>query len=345
MKYYHMASAMGAISLSALLPVAHAQSNVTLFGVMDLAIRQTNVGGGGSVNSLASGGIAGSRIGLRGTEQLGDGWSTSFWLEADIAADTGTANPTAFWSRRSTLAIANSRLGELRLGRDYVPLFSRQYVVFSPFGPNGVASNGGMFFGAPSLLGSGSGASVRADNMIKYVLPSGLGGFYGEFMVSAAEGRSANRHRGAVMGYAQGSWIVNAGFGNTDDAPGVDSIRLRTFGASYDAGWAKFTTLVQRATYRARRQNTMDVGVAVPVAAGTLKASLIRADQSGAGTDANDANQLSLGYVYPMSKRTTLYGTYSRIDNKGTQSFGLGGVVPPAGRDMRGIEFGLNHTF
>lgn len=138
---------------------------------------------------------------------------------------------------------------------------------------------------------------------------------------------------------------MNVGFGNTNDTTGEEAIRLKTVGGSFDAGWARFTTLVQRASYKQRRQTTIDVGVAAPLAGGTLKGSVIRANQSGAGTDANDATQMSVGYVYAMSKRTALYGTFSRINNRGAQTFGLGGATPPAGRDVRGLDFGINHTF
>jgi len=339
------AAAVGAAALATLSSNAHAQSSVNFFGVVDLAMRQTNTSDGSRVRTLSSGGLTGSRIGFRGTEDLGGGLSAGFWLEADVSPDTGLTNATAYWSRRSTLSLTSSDWGELRMGRDYVPLFTKQYVPFSPFGPNGVASNGSLFFGTPSLLGSGSGAGVRADNMIKYILPRDLGGFYGEVMGSFAEGRDVNRHRGGVFGYANGPFDVNVGFGRTSDTKGLHWIRLSSIGASYNAGWARFTTLFQHAKYLQRRQQTTDVGVSVPVGAGVLKANYIRADQSGAGTDVNDANQVSLGYVHFLSKRTALYSTFSRISNKGKQVFGLGGITPPAGGSVRGLEFGINHSF
>jgi len=339
------AATVGAMALAAFSSNAHAQSSVTLFGVVDLAMRQTNASDRSRIRTLSSGGLTGSRFGIRGTEDLGGGLSAGFWFEADVSPDTGMTNATAYWSRRSTLSLTSSDWGELRMGRDYVPLFTKQYVPFSPFGPNGVASNGSLFFGAPSLLGSGSGAGVRADNMIKYILPRALGGFYGEVMGSFAEGRDVNRHRGGVFGYASGPFDLNVGFGRTSDTKGLHWIRLSSIGASYDAGWAKFTTMFQHARYLERRQKTAAFGVSVPVGAGVLKASYIRADQSGAGTDADDANQVGLGYVHYLSKRTALYGTFSRISNKGKQVFGLGGVTPPVGGSVRGIEFGVNHSF
>lgn len=338
-------AAAGAMALATLSSNAHAQSSVTLFGVVDLSMRQTKTSDGSRIRTLSSGGLTGSRLGIRGTEDLGGGLSAGFWLEADVSPDTGMTNATAYWSRRSTLSLTSSDWGELRMGRDYVPLFTKQYVPFSPFGPNGVASNGSLFFGTPSLLGSGSGAGVRADNMIKYILPRDLGGLYGEVMGSFAEGRDVNRHRGGVLGYASGPFDLNVGFGRTSDTTGLHWIRISSIGASYNLSWARFTTLLQDATYLQRRQRTIDFGVSLPVGNGVLKADYIRADQSGAGSDNNDANQVSLGYVHYLSKRTALYSTFSRISNGGKQVFGLGGVPPPAGGSVRGIEFGANHSF
>jgi len=339
------AAAAGAMALATLSSNAHAQSSITLFGVVDLSMRQTATSDKSRIRTLSSGGLTGSRFGIRGTEELGGGLSAGFWLEADVSVDTGATNATAYWSRRSTLSLTSRDWGELRMGRDYVPLFTKQYIPFSPFGPNGVASNGSLFFGTPSLLGSGSGAGVRADNMLKYILPRNLGGFYGEVMGSFAEGRNVNRHRGAVFGYAHGPFDVNVGSGRTSDTSGLHWIRLSSIGASYNAGWARFTTLVQHAKYLERRQQTTDLGISIPMGSGIVKANYIRADQRGAGTDANDAHQLSLGYVHSLSKRTALYSTFSRISNQGRQAFGLGGVTPPAGGSVRGIEFGMNHSF
>ncbi|WCM94744.1 porin [Acidovorax sp. NCPPB 2350] len=339
------AAAASAMALATLSPDAHAQSSITLFGVVDLSMRQTNASDGSRVRTLSSGGLTGSRFGIRGMEDLGGDLSAGFWFEADVSADTGAANASSYWSRRSTLSLTSSDWGELRIGRDYVPLFTKQYVPFSAFGPNGVASNGNLFFGSQSLLGSGSGAGVRADNMIKYILPRGLGDFYGEVMGSFAEGRDVNRHRGSVLGHASGPFDINVGFGRTSDTNGLHWIRLSSIGASYNPGWARFSMLFQHARYLERNQQTMDLSASVPVGNSVLKISYIRADQSGAGTDVNDANQVSLGCVHYLSKRTALYGTFSRIGNKGTQNFGLGGVTPPAGGSVRGIEFGMNHTF
>lgn len=79
---------------------------------------------------------------------------------------------------------------------------------------------------------------------------------------------------------------------------------------------------------------------------GEVKASYQRAGASGAGTDANDARQVAVGYVHNLSRRTALYGTYAAIDNDGAAAFVVG--TPPAaaaGRASKGFEFGLRHAF
>lgn len=324
---------------------AQAQSSATVFGVIDLAARQVNPESGSAQRSLASGGMRGSRLGLRAVEDLGDGLSAGFWLEADIAADTGAANATNFWSRRSTVSVSDKRFGELRLGRDYVPIFWRQYIPFDPWGVNGIASFGNMFFPLSSRLGSGSNGFVRTNNAVKYVLPNELGGVFGEFMVSAGEGDATNKHRGGVLGYAAGPVRVTGGFGDTLNVAGTEALKVRTVAAAYDFSAVTVSGMYQHNAYQAKRQKTLALGVIGRIGVGQLKFSYVHADQSGANTDANDSSMLALGYVHHLSKRTALYGTYARIDNRGTQNFGLGGVTPAAGKDISGVEVGLSHAF
>src|SRR5206468_11651565 len=176
---------------------ASAQSSVTLFGIVDVNYAHYSVDGGtsaygtaassGHVNVLTNSGYNSSRLGFRGTEDLGGGLSASFWLEAGISNDDGRAggaiaagnqgvtvagNTGLNFNRRSTVSLAGG-WGELRLGRDYTPQFWN-LTVFDPYGTVGVGTN--------QLLNS-LGAlptAVRASNSIGYFLPANLGGFYGQ---------------------------------------------------------------------------------------------------------------------------------------------------------------------
>ena len=99
---------------------AYAQSNVTLFGVLDVNARYVK-NGDEKLKTLGSGGINTSRLGVRGTEDLGDGLKAGFWLETGLNVDSGTqSDATRFWNRRATVSLSGN-FGEVRLGRDFTP--------------------------------------------------------------------------------------------------------------------------------------------------------------------------------------------------------------------------------
>src|SRR5450830_2182411 len=68
--------------------VVHAASSVDVYGLLDAALVQEN-GGIGKISKLTSGVSAGSRLGLRGTEDIGNGLQAVFTLEAGLLTDTG----------------------------------------------------------------------------------------------------------------------------------------------------------------------------------------------------------------------------------------------------------------
>src|SRR5262245_978549 len=93
------------VVLWALAAVVHAQSSVTVFGIVDLGIRQVK-NGDQSITSVSNGGLNTSRIGFRGVEDLGDGLSASFWLESGIRADNGdNVDTERLFYRRSPVSI------------------------------------------------------------------------------------------------------------------------------------------------------------------------------------------------------------------------------------------------
>jgi len=91
--------AMASAALLALVN-AQAQSTVTVFGVADIGYVHTSASGV-TKNQLASDGNTSSRLGFRGTEDLGGGMKASFWVEGALAID----NPSAL-----TLASLHSRV-------------------------------------------------------------------------------------------------------------------------------------------------------------------------------------------------------------------------------------------
>ena len=343
-------SLLALAALTAFTGVASAQSSVTLFGIVDVSMRNVK-NGPTSLKSLSTDGMGSSRLGFRGVEDIGGGLRASFWLEGSLQADTGNANGQN-WQRRSTVSLTGG-FGEVRLGRDYTPDFWN-HTVFDPFGTNGVGSSVNVF----DTSGSGATTTVRANNSIGYFLPGGLGGVYGQVMLAAGENVVGNKHMGFRVGYAAGPLNVALAYGKTsatNGPPSVDWTRLN-IGGSYNLGFmtAMFQYITSETSGGAadgRGLNNILLGANIPVGAGTFKVSYVKADGDGK-TDsekARDATQLAFGYQHPLSKRTSLYGHYARISNKSGAQFaatGSGSAIGfLRGQGSTGYEFGINHSF
>ena len=253
---------------------ASAQSSVTLFGVVDATVSgysnkaETPLGVGVTTSSTGqnSSGYAGSRLGFRGTEDLGGGAAASFWLEAGLLNDTGngvTPSGGLAFNRRSTVSLSGA-LGEIRLGRDYTPTFWND-AVMDPFTSNGVGLNliaTASGFNTPGQAANGFQGNpnyVRASNSVGYFLPPNLGGFYGQLMYAFNEAtkydpgaltpiipnsQRAGRYVGGRFGYANGPLDVAlaAARSTTGDQffQGTTSyLDIWNLGATYDFGVVK----------------------------------------------------------------------------------------------------------
>jgi predicted porin len=275
--------------------------------------------------------------------------SAAFWIESGINPDTGTTSEAArFWNRRATVSLASTELGELRLGRDFTPSYVG-YSNYDTFGSNGVAAVDKFF---PSTLGTGSPSldtGTRADNLVSYFTPKNLGGFYGQLSVAPGEGTFGKRYAGGRAGYAAGPLDVSAAYGETQVAPnasGDDKYQVMDLGVSYDFGVAKVLALYGQTKYVNLKLNVIEIGTQVPVGVGTIRASYVNARAEGGTIDANDASQLALGYVHNLSKRTALYTTVARVNNKGAATFAVASSPAlVAGKDSTGYEFGIRHAF
>ncbi|WP_431103058.1 porin [Roseateles noduli] len=326
----------------------HAQSTTTVFGIVDLGGRQVK-NGDRTLNSLASGGINSSRLGVRGSEDLGGGLLAQFWLESGFNADTGVQTDAArFWSRRSTVSLVGG-FGELRLGRDFATNYLA-YLPYEPFGTNGIAS-GSKFFTA---LGTGADTTVRADNMVNYYTPSGLGGFYGQLTVAPGEGSAGKKYAAGRAGYKAGDLDLQASYSRTDVRPPASAdhgFKFATIGGSYDFGVVKLLAYVGDTRNGDQKNRVISLGATMPIGQGVIKAVFIDADASGrtatgASVADNDARQFALGYVHNLSKRTALYGTIALVHNDGRANYVVDSAPAlAAGANSRGIEAGLRHSF
>ena len=327
---------------------AYAQSSVTLFGVLDVNARYVK-NGDEKIKSLSGNGVNTSRLGVRGTEDLGDGLKAGFWLETGLNVDSGTqSDATRFWNRRATISLSGN-FGELRLGRDYTPTYLG-YSEYDPFGDNGVGASSKF----DSSLGTVRDTGTRADNQIMYLTPGNLGGFYGRAAVAAGEGTAGKKYYGGRAGWAAGPIDVSASYGQTTVAPvagGEDKFKTFDTGASYDFGVVKATGYFTQSKFANQKLQVYSLGAIVPVGVGQIKAAYTHANASGTtaagvNVDANDADQVALGYIYNLSKRTALYTTAAYVKNKGNATFAVASAPTiAAGQKSTGLELGMRHAF
>ena len=340
-----------------------ADSSVTIFGVMDTNITYEK-SGSAHLTSVGSSGNVFSRLGFRGTEDLGGGMSAGFWLEMGLFSDSGTllttntnnsgAPSAGIFSRRSTVSLEGS-FGEVRLGRDHTPTFWST-ALFDPFGTGGGIGANHLYF--DSLVNGFKPTGTRASNSVGYFLPKNLGGVYGQLMVAVGElgAGTANskdgNYTGGRIGYTDGKLNAALAYGVTKYASG--DYMQANLGLSYvfDASLSslKLMSEIYADSIQAvvagqsdQRGHGALLGFQLPVGVGTIKGAY-----AWYGTNAINkpsSSRLSLGYVYNLSKRTALYATAAHVDNRHGSTASLGGISDALAGATSGLQTGLTHTF
>lgn len=362
-----MKKSLIALAVLAASGAAMAQSSVTLFGIVDTGVAYVNKNqAGDSVYGLGTSGSSTSRLGLRGTEDLGGGLKAGFWLEGEIFGDTG-GNGFDF-KRRSTVSLSGN-FGEVRLGRDQVPTFQKltSYDLFS-------ATGIGQFMGFrnwASVAGAqtpavGDDNGIRANNLIAYYTPN-FGGFNAgvgyafDEKTTVGTVKNVGRYVGGYVAYDNGPLSVSLGLAQQKTYVTLPAITAAdrdemTLGASYNFGVAKLTGLIQQTKYKALGQsdkvNSYMLGASAPVGGvGEVKLQYALYDQK---FNDSKAHQITLGYVHNLSKRTALYGNLAFLKNKDGSTLGLAAkglgsyssnATVAAGESQTGVQVGIRHAF
>ena len=366
--------------LGAFAGAASAQSSVTLYGTVDVNGRYVKNDGSSRRVSLSQDGVNSSQLGFRGIEDLGGGLKAGFTLLAGVNPDTGSSN-AKFWNRRATVSLF-SGMGELRLGRDYVPTFWND-TLFDAFGTNGLGDSS-------KVLQLTSNTYVRADNAIGYFLPSNLGGIYGQAMVAAGEGATpvpglsvaatppasgtpsgspfsgtanAGRFLAARLGFAAGPFDVAVGFNQLRYAFATGSNlpggyqHTYNVGGSYDFGFFKLLGHFDYDRVRLQNEKRGEISAVIPLGQSEIHLgydrSRLRNDVAplAAGRFSNTVWNAKGTYQYNLSKRTAMYGTIAIINNGDHSAIGLGATgtsqkaAPIVGGDSKGFELGVRHFF
>lgn len=343
-----MKKSLIALAVLASSGAAMAQSSVTLFGIVDEAV--TFVNGHDNWNGLQSGGNATSRIGFRGVEDLGGGLKAQFWLEAGILADSGSgqsggaAGSGLEFKRRSTVSLLGN-FGEVRLGRST----TAAYDAVSRYDNFGTVGIGGS---------QQSAELIRVSNMLSYYTPdfsgfkAGLNYGFGEV---AGENR-ASRYLGGSVTYDNGPLSLGLGYDrlNRANVLGEDMTRLG-LGGSYNFGVVKLASSYTTTTYKPvtglkDKNRGLYVGLSAPVGAnGEAKISYNRYENKFDGVKLK-ADQIALGYVHNLSKRTAVYGTYAYMKNKNNDGDNLGLTLGTSATlkdngSQHGVQVGIRHAF
>jgi predicted porin len=331
-----------------------------VYGLLDAAIVREGGGANGSLTKITSGVGAGSRLGFKGSEDLGGGLSAMFLLESGFQVDTGEMGQGGLLFGRQAYVGLQGTGGTVMAGRQYTPEYMT-VVMGDPFGSGYVGDT-------KNMIATTGNSFSRMDNTIKYVSPK-FSNLIVELAVAPGEvsGDSASgRQLGGAIEYADGPLRVRLGYHNRNNdtalVKNTANAKNTVLAAVYDFGVMKLHGIYGRnkglnssvwrnnanpfgyasAPIASTDSQDLLIGLTVPFSAHTLMASYIRRDDQG--TRNQDASQVAVGYRYSLSKRTDLYAVYAHINNKNGASYTVGSAIE-SGSGNRASSFGMRHAF
>jgi predicted porin len=345
---------------------ASGQSAV-LYGLVDVAVEHvTNVGASGSgLNRMPSAtGSLPSRIGFRGSEDLGDGLSAVFVLEQGFAPNTGALNQGGRFFGRQSLVGVVAPWGALTLGRQYTMLYwsilDADILGTNIYGsgsldayiPNARADNAIAYRGTFSGLTVGATFSLGRDS-INAGSPAGTN-CPGE----SGDGKEC-REWSALAKYDSTAWGAALAIDELRGGPGAfanltssaqKDTRVSVNGYVNLADFRLAAGLIRRdngASPLTARSDLWYVGaVYAPISLLKIEAEVFRLAFNGSG---NRATLVATRATYSLSKRTALYATLGHIDNHDllalSVSGGAAGSNPLPATGQLGIATGLRHSF
>ena len=354
-----MKKSLIALAVLAASGAAMAQSSVTLYGVADAGVTYLN--GADNWSGVTSGNNLTSRLGFRGTEDLGGGLKANFVLEGGFNLDAGDgksggATGTGFeFKRRSTVGLSGG-FGEVRMGRELTAAYNAT-ARYDVFGSVGIGQS--RLWADGDVVDANANASAvttnqRISNALTYVSPSfsgfkvGVNYGFGE----TTNGNSDSSYMGAGLMYDNGPLSLGLGLerlNNGANSVAVSDIDAWSLGGSYDFGVAKLLAGYRESTVDLaaveNKRSGYYVAATAPVGAGTVRVSYNRYENE-LGNVTGKADQFAIGYVYGLSKRTSVYGTYAYLKNKnGANLYTLGSGGLKTNGSQQGVQVGVSHSF
>ena len=270
---------------------APAMAQVTVYGIMDLAVRSSSPDVGPSTTTMVSGSFYTSRLGFKGTEDLGGGLKASFTLEGKVDSDTGA---TTLGNRESSVALSGG-FGAITLGRTDTSQ-SEAVELVAHFANMGNFGLHGTALANPEYGGD-------QPNTIRYTSPS-MGGVTLQVGTSLGDERADGEDLNSIsLAYAAGPLSIAVGF---DDVGNDD---FQVIGARYNAG--AFAVGISAGKRDAATDiDTMGLSAMINLGSGMAAHVGVRTMESG--TD--EFKTTNLGVSKALSKRTTLVGMYQDTD-------------------------------
>ena len=335
------AAVAGALAL----PVA-AFAQVTVYGTIDGGLRNQSkaiVGGAEESNLVVTQGLrTTNRWGFRGSEDLGGGLKANFALEGSMASDTGTGWNDGF-NRKSIVGLSKDGMS-LDIGRDYTVNFKMQGI----YDPMSYTYTGVV----PNVLNT---AGVRFSNLVTAGFRFGSGGIRvdyttgGQQVPDGTPGDDTGDGMGVGGDFAFGPVTVAAAFATFDANAAGQTVDTTNIGARYTMGAFTF-----RAGWTNTETESSDtetpmwmLGVQYAISP-TLNARLgyYNHETEVAGVAGAERKQMIVALDYYLSKRTTAYVAYDRLDHNVAAGISLSGGQSGALADgASGISAGIAHAF
>jgi len=308
---------------------AQAQSNVTVYGVVDLGIAKTS---GTAVQEREN---QASRLGFKGTEDLGNGLKAIFNLESEFKADTGAqATANTLFDRQAWVGLTGD-FGTVYLGRTK-DLLDGTLARVDPFNTYGVIGKinepvmrGGQSPNGAVVAGSAVGVS-RVSNAVTYNSPS-FSGFVVSGQYVASEIKDADSGVSVVATYDMGPASAHAGYQKKVQtvANAAAEPTLWLIGGGYKFGPAKVTFDYSKADTDVATVGEFKsflLGLSYDIGGGAIKASYVKQKQDSRLVSGKEtAKAFGLGYDYPLSKRTAVYvyGGRDQFSEKSMYQMGM----------------------
>lgn len=302
---------LSVVMLGASASAVHAQSSVTLYGLIDAGVNYVNNDKGKSNFLMTSGVVQGNRWGLKGVEDLGDGLKAIFQLENGFSLSNGTLGQGGrLFGRQAWVGLSKNTLGSLTFGRQYDSIVD--YVQPTSGIPYTAIANP---FDNDNLDND-----FRINNTVKYASPDfhglkfgGLYGFSNSASTGAADsGFSVNRLWSLGASYTTGSFYFGAGYmhlnspnSNTLGAVSGDYINVTRTSALQTNGLATAVT----------RSNVVAAGGTYSFNGGKVGVVYSHSEFDSA-TDRLTFNNFEVNGSYYITPAFSLAGIYTFTDGK-----------------------------